>query len=52
MKIYSITKNGDFKFKKEINVNNYQVSDCKGSAGIEIKQKKWEKTIFINKRNF
>jgi hypothetical protein len=48
MKIYSITKNGDFKFKKEINENNYQFSDCKGSAGIEIKHKKNGKKLYLS----
>ena len=48
MKIYSITKNGDFKFKKEINENNYQFNDCKGSAGIEIKHKKNGKKLYLS----
>ena len=47
MKIYSITKNGDFKFKREIDENDYKYSDCSGSAGIEIKHKKNGKKLYL-----
>ena len=47
MKIYKINFNGDFKIKREININDYIVWDCSGSSGITLKHKKNGKTIFL-----
>ena len=47
MKIYKINFNGDFKIKREININDYIVWDCSGSRGITLKHKKNGKTIFL-----
>ncbi len=47
MKIYKVNINGDFKVKREININNYILWDCTGSTGITLKHKKNGKTIFL-----
>ena len=47
MKIYKVNINGDFKVKREININDYIVWDCSGSSGITLKHKKNGKTIFL-----
>ena len=47
MKIYKVNINGDFKIKREININDYIVWDCSGSSGITLKHKKNGKTIFL-----
>ena len=52
MKIYKINFNGDFKIKREININDYIVWDCSGSSGITLKHKKNGKTIFLATKEF
>ena len=47
MKIYKVNINGDFKVKREININDQIVWDCSGSSGITLKHKKNGKTIFL-----
>ena len=47
MKIYKVNINGDFKVKREININDYILWDCTGSTGITLKHKKNGKTIFL-----
>ena len=47
MKIYKVNINGDFKVKREININDYILWDCMGSTGITLKHKKNGKTIFL-----
>lgn len=47
MKIYSINKNGDFKFKREINIDDYLYNSSKSSQGIEIKHKKNGRKLFL-----
>ena len=48
MKIYKVNINGDFKVKREININDYILWDCTGSTGITLKHKKNGKTIFLS----
>ena len=52
MKIYKVNINGDFKVKREININDYIVWDCSGSSGITLKHKKNGKTIFLATKEF
>lgn len=52
MKIYKINFNGDFKIKREININDYIVWDCSGSMGITLKHKKNGKTMFLATKEF
>ena len=47
MKIYKVNINGDFKVKREININDYILWDCTGSTGTTLKHKKNGKTIFL-----
>ncbi len=47
MKIYKVNINGDFKVKREININEYILWDCMGSTGITLKHKKNGKSIFL-----
>ncbi len=44
---YKVNINGDFKVKREININDYILWDCTGSTGITLKHKKNGKTIFL-----
>ncbi len=52
MKIYKVNINGDFKVKREININDYILWDCTGSTGITLKHKKNGKTIFLATKEF
>ena len=47
MKIYKVNINGDFKVKREIDMNNYILWECLGSSGLTLKHKKNGKTIFL-----
>ena len=40
MKIYKVNINGDFKVKREIDMNNYILWECLGSSGLTLKHKK------------
>ena len=52
MKIYKININGDFKVKREIDMNNYILWECLGSSGLTLKHKKNGKKLFLATKEF
>ncbi len=52
MKIYKVNINGDFKVKREIDMNNYILWECLGSSGLTLKHKKNGKKLFLATKEF